>query len=331
VLHHCDPRLLDVVLASLDRQTYRDFETVVIDDASQDGSAEHLRRRWPDVRAVRTGESAVGVSAALNFAVAAARCEYVALLNNDLELDPDWLGLLVETLDRHPEACSASGKLLNFHRREIFDGAGDILRWSGAATHRGFQERDVGQYDRPEAIFAPCAGAALVRRSAFEDVGLFDEDFFAYQEDVDWGLRAQLLGLASRYEPRAIAYHMGSATTGRQPGRYALLQRRNQLLVVIKNYPLVALVRHCPKVVVGQVGQLLDGWRQGAWRLQPTAWRQVLARLPETLRKRWAVQRSRRVSAAQLGAIMAPERYAELGLRERLGLLVQLVRSGGSG
>ncbi|HEX3872627.1 MAG TPA: glycosyltransferase family 2 protein, partial [Solirubrobacteraceae bacterium] len=228
--------MLDVVVPSLRAQRYDSFTIVIVDNGSSDGTAEHVRDRWPDVDLIEIPEN-VGVAAALNRGVAAAPGEYIALLNNDLELEPDWLGELVGALDRHPGAASATGKLLNFHRRDEFDAAGDLMRWSGAPDQRGHGEPDRGQYDEPAAVFSPCAGAALYRRSALTEVGPFDEDFFAYMEDIDWGFRAQLAGYASRYEPAAVAYHVGGATTARDAPRYVALQRRNQILLVIKNYP----------------------------------------------------------------------------------------------
>ena len=117
ILNYNGRRLLDVVLPSLAAQIYRDFETVVVDDCSTDDSVAYLHEQHPEVRVVGTGPTNVGVAAALNIAVRSARSELVALLNNDIELDPDWLGELVAALERYPEASSASCKLLNYWRR----------------------------------------------------------------------------------------------------------------------------------------------------------------------------------------------------------------------
>lgn len=309
--------LLDLVMPTLLGQTYRDFCVVVVDDASTDGTAAHVRARWPSVRLVEGAVNA-GVAVALNRGLAAAEGEYVALLNNDLELRPDWLERLVAVLDAHPEAASATGKLLNFHRRGELDAAGDLMRWSGAPDQRGHGEVDRGQFDAPEAVFSPCAGAALYRRSAFSAVGEFDEDFFAYLEDIDWGFRAQLAGYSSRYEPRAVAYHVGGATTGRTPDRFVALRRRNQILVVVKNYPLRALVRHAPAILLHQGGWIVASLRDGTLRRHLGALAAAGRALPATLRKRRVVQRGRRVSLAELDAVISPEVYAGATCRERL-------------
>jgi GT2 family glycosyltransferase len=310
--------LLDVILPTLERQTIEDLRVIVVDDGSHDGSAEYVRERWPAMEVLAL-EQNVGVTAAMNRGLeAAVSCEYVALLNNDLELSPDFLALLVNTLDGHPEAASATGKLLSFHDRGRLDGAGDKFMWSVAATRRGYGERDVGQYDRPEAVFSPCAGAALYRRAAFDVVGTFDEDFFAYLEDVDWGLRAQLTGFSARYEPRAVAFHMGGATTQAQSRRFFRLQRRNQIWLVAKNYPAPALVRHAGKLVLHQGSWIVSAAREGALREQLAALAAALRGLPGVMRKRRAVQATRRVSFAQLDAVVSPEPYAGDSLARRL-------------
>jgi hypothetical protein len=197
--------------------------------------------------------------------------------------------------------------------------------WSGAATHRGYGERDVGQYDRPEAVFSPCAGAAVYRRAAFDAVGGFDEDFFAYLEDIDWGLRAQLAGFGARYEPRAVAFHMGGATTSGDRRRYEVLQRRNQIWIVAKDYPAPALIRHGGKVLLHQAGWLVAAKRDRALGQQLTAVWGALRGLPAVLRKRRAVQGARRVPLSALDAVVTPEPYASQSTIERLrGILAEL-------
>src|SRR5258708_5503723 len=127
VLNYDGRELLEVVLPSLAAQEFTDFETIVIDNASHDDSLAYLQEHWPDVRVVSVGRENVGVSAALNVAVRSARGELVALLNNDIELEPSWLGELVAALDRHPDAVSVAGKLLSFSARDRIYSAGDIF------------------------------------------------------------------------------------------------------------------------------------------------------------------------------------------------------------
>jgi GT2 family glycosyltransferase len=314
ILNYNGRELLErTILPSLAAQTYRDFQTIVLDDCSTDDSREYLAERWPAVRVIATGPRNVGISAALNRATQLGEGELLALLNTDIELDPRWLESLVGTLDGHPEAASAVGKLLNFWRRDELDGTGDRVSWCGWSQRRGTGELDDGRFDRPEPVFGACAGAALYRRSAFADVGGFDEDFEAYSEDVDWSFRAQLRGLTTRYDPRAVAYHMGGATTGRQVGVYTVLQRRNELYVVVKNYPAVALLRHLPKVLLNHGAWVMANPGSGSLRRELRALLAVVRALPSLVRKRRAVQRRRVVGMSYLNAVVTDE-FA-LGLR----------------
>lgn len=309
--------LLDVILPSVERQTLRDMRVLVVDNGSGDGSADYVRRRWPAFELLELPQN-IGVAAALNRGVEAVSSEYVALLNNDLELEPDYLELLVRALDRHPEAASATGKMLSFFDRARLDAAGDLFMWSGIATHRGVGELDTGQYDRPEEVFAPCAGAAVFRRRCFDVVGTFDADFFAYLEDADWGLRAQLAGFTARYEPTAVCYHMGAATTSTQKSRYNALLRRNQVWLILKDYPASALVRHASKVVVHQAAWLVTAAREGRLREQLTVLAAVARGLPRILRKRREVQATRRVSLQRLDAVVSAEPTAGQSPTQRL-------------
>jgi GT2 family glycosyltransferase len=222
--------MLDVALESLERQSLAPLEVIVVDNGSTDGTAEHVRERWPEVDIVALAEN-VGFAAGVNRGLERVRGEFVALINNDVELHPDCLEELAGGLTRDSGAASAASKMLRFDDRTVIDATGDTMRWSGVALQRGQGERDHGQYDRAERVFSACAGAALYRRAAFAEVGPFDEGFFAYLEDVDWGFRAQLLGHGCAYVPTAIAYHVGSASTRREgkpdPFFYGLPRRNN--------------------------------------------------------------------------------------------------------
>ena len=307
VLSYDGRHLLEVILPSLARQSFRDFEVVVVDNGSRDGTVAWLAERWPQVQAVSL-EHNVGVTAALNVCARAGRGELVGLFNNDLELDPDCLGELVAALREHPRAGWAGAKLRDFEQRDVIDGAGDVFTWAASGGRRGHGERDVGQYDQPRAIFGACGGAALYRRSALERVGEFDEDFFAFYEDVDWNLRAQLAGLSCRYVPGAVVYHMGSATIGRGLSdftRYHLW--RNTLWIIAKDLPASALLRHAPQLLLGQLVNLAVALRDRKLGIWLRVWRDALRGLPRALRKRRAVQARRRIGWRELEAIVGAD------------------------
>lgn len=299
--------LLETVLPSLAAQSFRDFEVVVVDDASSDDTLTWLAEQWPEVQVIALEQNG-GVTAALNVCASAGAGELVGLFNNDLELHHDCLAELVAALSEYPEAGSAGAKLLDFHQRDLIDGAGDVFTWGAVAGRRGHGERDRGQYDEPCAIFGACAGAALYRRTAFEQVGGFDEDFFAIYEDVDWDLRAQLAGFACRYVPSAIVYHMGSATIGPSTndfGRYQIW--RNSLWIVIKDLPLAALLRHGPRLLLGQAVHLALAVRERQLKVLARAWRDALRGMPGALRKRREVQARRRISARALDQVIGQD------------------------
>ncbi len=303
VLNYDGRRFLETILPSLERQTAAGMDVLVVDNGSRDDSVAWLAREWPSVQVVELPEN-IGITAALNRGVEAARTDIVVLLNNDMELHPDCVGELVAALEGHPAAGSVCAKLLDFERRELLDGAGDELRWTGIGNRRGHGELDRGQYDEPGPIFGACAGAAAYRRSALERVGPFDERFFAYFEDVDWGFRAQLAGIGCRYVPSAVAYHMGSATVGTASDFSRYHVWRNAIWLVVKNYPLSSLVRHAPQLVLYQTLVLASALKERKGRVLLRAWRDALGGLPDVLRERRRVQRSRRIGARGLEAVV---------------------------
>jgi GT2 family glycosyltransferase len=303
VLNYNGRPLLEKMLASLARQTLEGFQTVVVDNGSNDDTLDFLGTHWPTVKVLALAEN-VGVTAALNRALRVAASEYVALFNNDMELEPDCLHEMMRELRLHPEAGSATPKMLDFAERSVIDGAGDMLSWRGGGRRRGHGERDSGQYDRAEEIFAACGGAAVYRRTALDAVGGFDEGYFAYYEDLDWAFRAQLAGFRCRYVPSAVLYHHGSATLGRGMtdfNGYHLW--RNPIWLIAKCFPGGALLKHGPGLLRGQLGNLYVAVRARKLRVWVRAMRDAVRGLPAALRKRRAVQGTRVISLAELEAV----------------------------
>lgn len=293
--------LLKGCLDSLQRQTYRNHKTIVVDNGSTDGSVEYLAERYPDVEVACFAENR-GFSVAVNEGVTRATGDYIALLNNDTEVDPRWLEELVGALERHPEVGFCASKMLNFYRRDILDTVGDGFSRYGLAFKRGSRKTDGLEYSREEYVFGACGGAAIYRRRLFEEVGLFDEDFFAYLEDVDLSFRAQLKGFRCLYVPTAIVYHMVGGTSGgkgfslgRMAGKVA-----NKLFVVIKDMPSRALLANLPHILSAFTveGVIL----LAALPLYPDIVKREVFRLrliPKMLRKRRQIQRMGSVAASR--------------------------------
>jgi GT2 family glycosyltransferase len=294
--------LLDAALRSLGEQRFRDFTVVVVDNGSTDGTAEHVRTSHPGVVLVALAENH-GFAGAVNAGIGRARGDYVALLNNDMELDPGWLEELVAALDADARAGSAASKLRMLREPGVLDGAGDLVTWYGATWRRGHGEPDRGQYDEPGVVASPCAGAALYRRRALEEVGSFDERFFAYLEDADWGLRAQLAGRPCLWVPSAVAYHLGGATSRRMGDLETELIARNTLALVLKSFPLGRLITWAPLIAGYQAWVLAQAVRRGSWRAVLRGWSAAGRGLPGTLRARAELRRRTREPRALDGVV----------------------------
>ena len=309
VLSYDGRHLLEGLLPTLAAQTVEDLKIVVVDNGSSDGTVDWLAESWPEVSVVALADN-VGVTAALNECVRAARSsDMIALLNNDTELEPNCLEILAGALLAHPEAGSAAPKLVDFYDRSVLDGAGDGFIWRGSATRRGHGEPDRGQYDEEEFVFGACGGAALYRAEAFEIVGEFDENYFAFYEDVDWNLRAQVAGLRCRYVPRAVVYHMGSATIGKGLGDFTQYHLwRNAVWLVLKDYPVSWLLRRAPDLMVGQALVLAGAWRTKQLRVWVRAMRDASRGAPRAVRARRGVMVTRRVRARDLSEVIETTR-----------------------
>ena len=219
---------LRVCLNSLRVQTHPDFEVVVVDNGSTDGSLEMLRQDYPEVRVLELGEN-YGFVIASNRGAEATDADILVMLNNDTEAEPQWLEALCQVLEEHPEAGSAASKMLLFDRRDTIHSAGDMLGPDFMPLNRGVWEIDRGQCDGRIEIFGPCGGAAAYRREAWEQVGGFDERLFMYLEDVDLAWRLQKAGWESVFAPEARVYHHLSATGGGEIASYYV--GRNTLLL----------------------------------------------------------------------------------------------------
>ncbi len=295
---------LPTCLDALRRQTYAPIETIVVDNASTDGSQALIAADYPEVRLVELASNQ-GFAGAVNRGIEAARGEIIVLLNNDTEADPAWIAELVRALDEHPEAGFAASKLRLFDRRHLLHSAGDTFSRAGQANSRGVWQEDCGQYDSEDAVFSACGGAVAYRRAMLDDVGLLDEDFFFNLEDVDLAWRAQLQGYGCVFVPTAIVYHKLSATGGGVTASY--YTGRNAVWLIAKDYPADLLWRDWPRIVGAQLAVTRDAlaaWRGEAARARLRGQLAGLWGLPHIMRKRREVQRRRRVSSEAVDALL---------------------------
>ena len=291
--------LLAAALRSLRRQTFSDFETLVVDNGSQDGTGAMLARDFPEVRVLSFPENR-GFAAATNAGLRAAAGEILVCLNNDVECEPGWLAALVAALDRLPDVGAVASKMLDATRPGTIDSAGDSM--SLVAWNVGRGQPDDVRFAVGREILSACAGAAAYRREVFERVGWFDESYFAWFEDVDLGIRAQLAGFRCWYEPQAVVRHFGSATAATMSDRKLFLSVRNRLLLFFKTMPLRRLLLWGPLVLVSPwVEPLITG---RPVRVTVRAWLAFWPLLPAVLRSRRAVYAVRRIPVALLVGMM---------------------------
>ena len=194
-----------------------------------------------------------GTTNSINRGMAAVPSPYVLLLNNDVELAPDYIEKLLRTLEADEQLGFATGKLLRATDHSQLDGAGDAMLLAGASYRIGHLDRDAGQFDRPMPLLSACGAAVLYRSKAFLLSGALDADFFAYLDDLDLALRVNLIGYRGTYVPEAVAYHIGSATLG-QPLHPRVVEyiTRNQFFVWMKDYPAPLFRRLFPRIMLYQ-------------------------------------------------------------------------------
>jgi GT2 family glycosyltransferase len=227
--------LLRACLRSLGHQTGVRFETIVVDNGSTDGSADMAEPEF-GARVIRNRENR-GFCAANNQGMAVSQGEFIALLNNDAEAESGWLEALLEACNRRPDVGMAASKVLVWEDPGRIDKVGHAIYPDGQNRGRGSGAVDQGQYDREEDVLWPDGCACLYRRAMVDQIGGFDEDFFAYGDDAELGLRARIAGWTCVYSPAAVVRHHRGSTLGKDSARRLTLIERNRVLLALKLFP----------------------------------------------------------------------------------------------
>lgn len=237
-------------LDSLMLQTFKDFKIIVVDNASTDDSLSYLEDCYPDIEVISLKEN-YGFSKAVNIGIRHSDTPYVILLNNDTIVDSNYVEEMVNAIRKSQKIFSVSSKMIQMYHREIIDSAGDLYTLIGWGICRG-SGRSIRNYTQSSTIFSACAGAAIYRRSAFKKIGYFDENHFAYLEDIDIGYRAKIYGYQNIYCPTALVYHVGSGTSGSKYNSFKVkLSARNSIYLNYKNMPLVQLTLNLLPLMAG--------------------------------------------------------------------------------
>ena len=297
-------KFLGACLDALRTQTYANIEILVVDNASTDGSQELVSAAYPEIRLLELRANR-GFTGACNAGIEAANGEFIALLNNDTEVDRAWADELVKAFGEHPEVGIVASKMLLFDQRDRFHTAGDYFTIDGRAGNRGAWEIDRGQFDCAEYVFSACGGAAAYRRSMLQQIGTLDDDFFFLLEDADLAWRAQLAGFKTWYAPSAIVYHHLSATGGGALASYH--DGRNGIWLIVKNIPDALLRHYAGLILCGQLTlawEALKSWRGREARARLRGMLAGMLSIRGAIRKRRHIQASKRVSDQYLESIL---------------------------
>ena len=270
-------------IESIWAQTEQDFELIVVDNASTDESLAIARSYVGRERyTLIENDHNTGFSAAVNQGIRAAKGEYVVMFNNDAFAEPDWLAELIAAAEQDERIFAVQSLMIRHFERDIADDAGDYVTLFGWACKRGdgFPWR---RYQKPQRIFSACGGASLYRKKILDEIGWFDELFFAYFEDVDLSWRANSLGYKNWYCPSAKCYHICGATTGavRYNDFKSVQSGRNSILLPYKNMPLLMLLINLPFLVFGYLLKIVMFGLKGFWTPYWKGAKEALAALPK--------------------------------------------------
>lgn len=226
------------------------IHVLVVDNGSADGSVEAAKELFPETEWICLKEN-TGFCHAVNVGIEHTDAPYVILLNNDTKVGPHFVKALYEAICKDEKIFSVSSKMLMWDDPKLLDDAGDMYCALGWGLARG-KGKPAKEFNRPAEIFSACAGAAIYRRSVFDEIGLFDELHFAYVEDLDIGYRARIYGYKNMYEPKAAVLHYGSASTGSRYNDFKVEHAAaNNVYVVAKNMPLGQLLLNLPFLLPG--------------------------------------------------------------------------------
>ncbi len=294
--------LLVGCLEALARQTYKNFQVFVADNASREPAPENLFSLFPEVIFVENKLNHGFAAGNNRLAALAAKFEWLLLLNPDAFPEPLWLEELIKASQKHPEYSSFSSRLMQ--SETICDGDGDCYHVSGLAWRYG-HGKTVDNENTPEEIFAPCAAAAMYRTKDFLSVGGFDEDFFCYFEDVDLGFRMRLVGHRCLLVRTARVLHLGSATSGGRHSDFTVYHgHRNLVWTYIKNMPGILFWIFLPYHLLANIACVALHVPKGRGGIVIKAKIDALKKLPATWRKRRTIQAARKVSLGNLFAVM---------------------------
>jgi GT2 family glycosyltransferase len=302
---------LKTCYVSLKKQSIQDFTVILADNGSEDESVNYTIEQFPDSAIIKIGYNsgfAKAVNEGIKYSVNNLKNEFIFLLNNDIELKPDFLEIALNSFKNEPNASILAVKMLNYFNRDVIDDCGDFIKAGGGSPlARGHSEKDTGQYDKTEFIFAACAGAAIYKKELFQNIGYFDETFFAYYEDIDFGFRSQLAGYKCLYQPEAVCYHKRGGTSSiATHGFQSEMCERNLVLMRVKNYPLFIYILYQPLFFVARIKRYYSFIRFHSFAIFWRGFRGYLrgmALLITKIPERYKIQKNKKVTSSYIKSL----------------------------
>lgn len=316
-------RLLADCLSSVFDQTYENFEVYFVDNGSEDGSIEYVSSNFPKTNIIKLEENtgfAKGNNIGIEKALQDGNVRFIVAINNDTKMESDFLQKLVMVAESDEKIGAVAPKMKFFYEPELVDSVGVLIHKDGGGLSRGNREKDEGQYDKQEEVFGACGGAVLYKREMLEDIKygnyeFFDNDFFAYYEDLDLDWRARLKGWKTISCPEAVIQHVHSATAISYSSFKAFHVNRNRFFVIIKNYPFWMMMNALFVLTPIRYFHLFNSirikkgpshkLRSKTNAIEPIkivlkGWGSVLRLLPKMIKKRWQIQKNRKVNNAEI-------------------------------
>jgi GT2 family glycosyltransferase len=290
-------------LQSLNNQTFKDFEIVLVDNGSPDPLSLEISN-FPDlvIKPFKLTTN-IGFAAGNNYAARQASGQYLVLLNSDAFPQPDWLAVIYQAIpDRTP--CSFASKLIMANSPHLLDGEGDIYHATGLVWRRSYGYPVARSTNVEKEVFSACGAAAVYPKQAFDAVNGFDDDYFAYTEDVDLGFRLRLMGVACVYLPSAVVHHVGSGSTSQRSDLSVYYGQRNLVWTFFKNMPGPLLVLLLPFHLLMNLGMVLLSCFRKQGRVVLRAKKDAFSNLGMVLGKRKTVQKQRSISLFSLVKLM---------------------------
>ena len=287
-------------LDALEKQTRLADKIIIVDNASSDDSLEQVKKQYPNVDFLQQGYNS-GFAVANNAAFKVLKdFEWITLLNPDAFPEPEWIANLLHAAANNPEYSHFASRMLSANEPHLLDGVGDCYFSNGRMQRRGYRKPAHQNFLHAEAVFSPCAGAAMYRSSILSEVGGFDEDFFCYCEDVDLGFRLQLAGYRCLYVPNAIVHHIGSAISGPESDFTFYYGHRNLVWTYFKNMPGWTFWRFLPAHIITNIGFIIWFAYRGRGKVMVRAKFDAIKGLPKMWRKRRHIQANRKVQPSSI-------------------------------